>query len=286
MSNVIELQDVCKSYTDFSLDHLNLRMEEGTILGLVGANGAGKSTTIKLILNLIRRDGGSIRVFGRELLADEAAIKQQIGVVFDEPCYHEILNPRQIASYMRSLYKGWDDALFTSYLRRFSLPDTKNVKDYSRGMKMKLSIAAALAHRPRLLILDEPTSGLDPLVRDEILDIFLDFLQNDQHSILLSSHITSDLDKIADTIALLSNGRLLFHEGKDTLREHYTLVKGSGQLLSAIPPSELIGTRKNQFGFEALTANGNLVRRFPGLTGERPSIEDIMLYSTRGERHE
>lgn len=284
MSNVIEIQGLCKKYSGFQLDHLNLLIEQGTITGLVGANGAGKSTTIKLLLNLIRRDAGAIRIFGQDLLENEREIKQKIGVVFDEPCFHEILTPKQIGGYMRSLYKDWDDVLFSSYLNQFSLPDNKIVKEFSRGMKMKLSIAAAMAHRPRLLILDEPTSGLDPLVRDEILDLFLDYLQDEENSILMSSHITSDLEKVADTIALIDKGRLLFHEEKDVLREEYTLIKGSEEQLSRMRNEKLIGVRKNKFGFEALTKSHDIVRRYPGCTGERPSIEDIMLFYTRGDR--
>lgn len=284
MSEVIRIEGLCKRYNDFALDNLNLHIEEGTITGLVGANGAGKSTTIKLILNLIHRDAGTIRVFDRDNIADENNIKQQVGVVFDEPCFHEILSPKQIAKYMGSLYTDWDNTLFTSYLKRFSLPDNKLVKEYSRGMKMKLSIAAAMAHKPRLLLLDEPTSGLDPLVRDEILDMFLDFLQDEHHSILLSSHITSDLEKIADTIALIDKGRLIFHEEKDNLRDQFVLIKGGEDQLKQMDTNEFISVRKNHFGFEALTKNRNLLRHCPELTGERPTIEDIMLFYTRGDR--
>ncbi|NLN81943.1 MAG: ABC transporter ATP-binding protein [Clostridiales bacterium] len=282
MANVIEIRDLSKTYTGFKLDNLSLDLEEGTIVGLVGANGAGKSTTIKLILNLIRRDSGTVRVFGRDNIIHASEIKQEIGVVFDEPCFHSILSPKHIARYMRSLYRDWDDDLFVSYLRRFELPDNKKIKEYSRGMKMKLSIAAAMAHKPRLLILDEPTSGLDPLVRDEILDIFLEYLQNDRNSILLSSHITSDLEKVADTVALIDKGRLVFHQEKDVLIDGHLLVKGGKELLSAVPNEELIGIRENRFGFEALTKNKSLTRRFPELISERPNIEEIMLFYTRG----
>ncbi len=283
MSYVIEIEGLRKEYDGFTLQDLNLAVEEGTITGLVGANGAGKSTTLKLILNLIRRDAGAIRVFGLDNRAHEREIKQQIGVVFDEPCFHEILTPKQIDGYMGALYDAWDSRLFQELLERFSLPGKKAVKEFSRGMKMKLSIAAAMAHHPRLLLLDEPTSGLDPLVRDEILDLFLDFLQDERHSIVLSSHITSDLEKIADTIALIDRGRLLFHKEKDRLREQYVLVKGSAAQLEQIDPDLLVGVRKNEYGFEALSKT----RRLPSLNGlavERPTIEDIMLFATKGGR--
>ena len=283
MDNIIEIKGLCKQYQDFRLDNLNLTIAPGTITGLVGANGAGKSTTLKLMLNLIRRDAGSIKIFGMDNIADEAAVKKDIGVVFDEPCFHDQLTPAHISGYMAGLYPDWDDKLFRRYLQQFSLPDSKVVKDFSRGMKMKLSIAAALSHRPKLLLLDEPTSGLDPLVRDEILDIFLEYLQAEDHAILLSSHITSDLDKIADTIALLDHGRLLFHEEKDELRDKYVLVKGGDGLLETIGRDRMVGVRKNQFGFEGLCLRENLPR-MAGLETERPTIEEIMLFFTRGER--
>ena len=281
MSHVIEIEGLRKEFDGFALQNLSLAVEEGTITGLVGANGAGKSTTLKLILNLIRRDAGTIRVFGLDNREHEREIKQQIGVVFDEPCFHELLTPRQIDGYMGALYSAWDSRFFRQLLERFSLPEKKVVKEFSRGMKMKLSIAAAMAHHPRLLLLDEPTSGLDPLVRDEILDLFLEFLQDERHSIVLSSHITSDLEKIADTIALIDRGRLLFHEEKDRLREQYMLVKGSAAQLEQIDPNLLAGVRKNEYGFEALCKT----RRLPALAGlvtEQPTIEDMMLFITRG----
>ena len=279
MEAILEIQGLCKRYADFQLSDISLSMAPGTITGLVGANGAGKSTAIKLILNLIRRDAGNIRVFGQDNLTEEAAVKERIGVVFDEPCFHDILTPLQISGYMHGLYGRWDETLFRRYLSAFSLPEKKPVKDFSRGMKMKLSIAAAMSHGAELLILDEPTSGLDPLVRDEILDIFLEFLQEESHAILLSSHITSDLDKIADTIALLDHGRLLFHEEKDALRDKYALVKGSREQLAALE-DRLIGLRENRFGFEGLCLRQD-VRRLPELTAERPTIEEIMLFFTK-----
>ena len=283
MQPVIEIENLRKEYAGFALQDLTLTIEEGTITGLVGANGAGKSTTLKLILNLIRRDAGTIRVFGLDNREREAEVKAQIGVVFDEPCFHEILSPRQISGYMGALYPTWDPAFFRSLLERFSLPRDKVVKEFSRGMKMKLSIAAAMAHHPRLLLLDEPTSGLDPLVRDEILDMFLDFLQDERHSVVLSSHITSDLEKVADTIALIDKGRLLFHEEKDRLREQYVLVKGSTAQLEKLDRNQLIGVRTNEYGFEAL-ARSRRQAALSGLVVEPPTIEDIMLFYTRGEK--
>lgn len=278
--NILDIRDVSKRFAGFALDNISLSIQPGTITGLVGANGAGKSTTIKLILNLLKRDTGTIRIFGMDNIEDEMAVKQRIGVVFDEPCFHDILSPKYIGQYMSSLYPNWEQKDFKAYLKRFGLPEDKNVKEYSRGMKMKLSIAAAMSHHPDFLILDEPTSGLDPLVRDEILDIFLDFLQDERHAILLSSHITSDLDKVADTIALLDNGKLLFHEEKDCLRDNYVIVKGGTDQWARLDTGKLIGWRKHRFGFEALCRR-EVLRQLPELPYERPTIEDIMLYFTK-----
>lgn len=283
MQPVIEIQGLRKEYPGFTLQDLTLTIEEGTITGLVGANGAGKSTTLKLLLNLIRRDAGTVRIFGMDNLQKEREIKAQVGVVFDEPCFHEILSPRQVNAYMGALYPSWDPAFFRRLLDRFSLPETKVVKEFSRGMKMKLSIAAAMAHHPRLLLLDEPTSGLDPLVRDEILGMFLEYLQDEHHSIVLSSHITSDLEKVADTIALIDDGRLLFHEEKDRLKEQYVLLKGSAAQLEKLDPGLLIGVRKNEYGFEALSKSRRQAA-LAGLVAERPTIEEIMLFFTRGRK--
>ncbi|MCI8554754.1 MAG: ABC transporter ATP-binding protein [Clostridiales bacterium] len=283
MNPVIELHGVSKRYgrrDGFELKPLDLTVEEGTITGLVGANGAGKTTLIKLILGLIRRDAGTIRVLGKELQKDEVDIRRQIGVVFDEPCFHDTLSPREVGSYLRGVYPGWDDGLYRQLLERFGLPESKDFKTFSRGMKMKLSLAAALSHHPHLLILDEPTSGLDPLVRDELLDLFLEFLQEDC-SILLSSHITSDLDKVADSIVLIDHGRLLFHEEKDELRDKYVLVRCGEAELAAIDPDAVKGIRKNAYGIQALCLSREITLRHPRLTAERPTIEEIMLFFTK-----
>lgn len=281
INHIIEIEGLEKRYGDFRLEIPSFRVEAGTVTGLVGANGAGKSTTLKLLLNLIRRDAGAIRILGMDNVERETDIKQEIGVVFDEPCFHDLLSPRNIGSVMREWYKNWDDGRYARLLDRFSLPGDKPVKEFSRGMKMKLSIAAAMCHNPKLLILDEPTGGLDPLVRDEILDMFLEFLQDESRSILLSSHITSDLDKIADTIALLDKGRLVFHEEKDALLDSYAVVKGGSDQLAGLPGEELVGLRRNRFGFEALCRR-ETAGKHPELAAEHPTIEEIMLFFTKG----
>lgn len=282
MSHIIEIEGLEKRYGDFRLEIPSFQIEAGTVTGLVGANGAGKSTTLKLLLNLIRRDAGGIRIFGMDNVERENDIKQEIGVVFDEPCFHDLLSPRNIGRVMREWYKNWDDGQYTRLLDRFSLPPNKPVKEFSRGMKMKLSIAAAMCHHPKLLILDEPTGGLDPLVRDEILDMFLEFLQDESRSILLSSHITSDLDKIADTIALLDKGRLVFHKEKDALLDSYAVVKGGNDQLALLSEEKMIGLRRNRFGFEALCRR-DAARKYPQLAAEHPTIEEIMLFFTKGK---
>lgn len=284
MEAILEIQGLCKRYADFQLSDISLSMAPGTITGLVGANGAGKSTTIKLILNLIRRDAGSIRVFGRDNLAEEAAVKERIGVVFDEPCFHDLLTPLQISGYMRGLYGRWDETLFRRYLSAFSLPEKKPVKDFSRGMKMKLSIAAAMSHGAELLILDEPTSGLDPLVRDEILDIFLEFLQEESHAILLSSHITSDLDKIADAVTFLHEGHIVLSATRDDLMDAMGVARVSASQLTELQGGEALRVRREKHGCTVLVKDRRSVaRRHPNWVVEGVSIEEMMLLIVRGE---
>ena len=225
MENVLVVRNLSKRYDEFQLKNVSFSLPKGCIMGLVGENGAGKSTTIKLILNLINRDGGSVSIFGKDNLTHEKTIKEDLGVVFDESSFPDNLNAKNISLVMKNVYKNWDEGLFYSYLKRFALPAQKKVKDYSRGMKMKLAIAAALSHHPKFLILDEATSGLDPMVREEILDIFLEFIQDEEHSILLSSHIISDLEKIADYVTFIHRGEVLFSEAKDQLLEEYGILK-------------------------------------------------------------
>lgn len=284
MTNAIEINGLCKSYSDFSLDHVSFSLPMGSIMGFIGENGAGKTTTIKAMLNLIRRDDGDTRLLGMDSARDERLLKEQIGVVFDESNFHDNLKTREISSIMRRIYRSWDDALFEKYRKAFQLPAEKTVKDFSRGMKTKLCIAAALAHRPKLLILDEATSGLDPVVRDEILDIFLEFIQDEEHSILLSSHITSDLDKIADYITFIHQGKILFSEGKDDLLDNMGLLRCRTEDLRGLSSAEVLRCRKNQFGAEALVADRRrFCARHPGMVVDRLNLEDIMLFYVRGE---
>lgn len=280
--NAFEIEHVSKQYDGFALQDLTLTLPSGCILGLVGENGAGKSTTIRLLMNTVQRDAGRIRVLGTDVDSPEfAAVKEDVGVVLDEAYFPEVLNARQIGKVLRRLYRRWDPALYEQYLKRFALPADRQFKDYSRGMKMKLAIAAALSHSPRLLILDEATSGLDPIVRDEILDIFIEFTRQEEHSILLSSHITSDLEKVCDYIAFLHQGKLYFCEEKDRLAEEYGIVGGSAAQLAALPDGAVLRTQAGLYGSRALVR-----RAAAGRQGELPiepaSIEDIMLFMVKG----
>lgn len=215
MENILEVKNLCKSYDRFSLKNINIELPKGSIMGLVGENGAGKSTTIKSILNLVNTSDGIIKIFGLDVKEHENEIKEDIGVVLDDSFLSEYLNPTDINSIMKNIYKNWDKELFFKYIEDFNLPKDKISKEYSSGMKMKLKIAVALAHRPRLLILDEPTSGLDPVARNEILDIFQEFIQDEEHGIFVSSHITSDLESIADYITFINNGEIVLSKTRD-----------------------------------------------------------------------
>ena len=285
MKNALEISHLTKDYGSFKLDDVSLTVPGGTIMGLIGENGAGKSTTIKCILNLIRRDGGEIQVLGMDNLRDERAVKQQVGVVLDESTFHDTLKAPNVGKILSKIYKSWDSALFGQYLRKFDLPGDKMIKAYSRGMKMKLSIAAALAARPRLLILDEATGGLDPVVRDEILDEFLAFIQDEDHAILISSHITSDLEKAADYVTYLHQGRVALQGAKDELLERYgRLICARGDL-AAVDPGFIVGQRVSQFGCEALIKDRRaFARLYPGLTVDPVTLEEIMVFTVRGDK--
>ncbi len=276
MNYALELKDVSKNYDGFLLDHVSLTLPQGCIMGLIGENGAGKSTTIKLILDLISRDSGTITLLGRDNQEDLKSIKENLGVVLDESCFPENLNLSDIERIMKNIYRTWDQKLFRDYVERFSLPSKKKtVKDYSHGMKMKLAIAIALSHDSRLLLLDEATSGLDPIARDEILDVFQEFIQDEERSILLSSHITSDLEKICDYITFLHKGKIVFSEPKDELLEKYGILKCSAADFEGIDKTAISGVRSNNFGVQALVERNRISGNH---VIDRAGLEDIMLY--------
>ncbi|MEF9976515.1 MAG: ABC transporter ATP-binding protein [Oscillospiraceae bacterium] len=279
MNNSIEINSITKAYKDFVLDNVSFNVPYGSIMGFIGENGAGKTTTIKAILNIIRINSGSITVFGKDIKANAKDINKDIGTVLDGSFFYEGMEARDIAPVMRRLYKTWDDNYFTQLLSRFSLPANKIIKEYSKGMKMKLNLATALAHKPKLLILDEATSGLDPVVRNEMLDIFLEFIQEEEHSILMSSHITTDLEKIADYITFLHEGKVVFSKSKDDIMENYAVAKCSVEKADALPHELIMGRRSSQFGCELLVSDKTALRRKePDIIIDHASLDDIMTF--------
>ena len=279
--NAIEIKGLEKRYDGFQLGSFDLTLPSGCIMGLVGENGAGKSTTIKLIMNAIGRDAGEISVLGVDnRSAGFRDIKEDIGVVLDEAYFPEVMSARNVGKVMALTYKNWDAAAFEGYLKKFSLAPDKIFKDYSRGMRMKLAIAAALSHGAKLLILDEATSGLDPMARDELLDIFNDFTRDENCSILLSSHIVSDLEKICDYIAFLHKGRLVLCEEKDKLLEEYALIRLTEERLRELPEESIISRRASGYATEALVLRGGIPAAIPT---EHTSLEDIILFLAKGD---
>jgi ABC-2 type transport system ATP-binding protein len=283
MAPILEIEGLNKAFRDFALRNVSLTLERGYIMGFIGPNGAGKSTTIKLVMNLMRRDGGNIRVFGLDNVGREREIKERIGFVYDENVYYEGLTVTQMKRVVAPFYSRWDDAKFMRHLKEFELPPDKKIKELSKGMKMKFALAVALSHGAELLIMDEPTSGLDPLVRSELLEILQREMQDGDKAVFFSTHITSDLDKIADYIALIHRGEIVFVKTKDDIAEGYALVKGGCDLLDGDTRRAFIGLRENAFGFEGLARDRNEARRLFGgrVVIERPTLEDVMLYHTR-----
>ena len=282
--NAIELKGLVKEYPGFRLGGLDLALPSGSIMGLVGENGAGKSTTIKLIMNAIKRDAGSVSVLGVDNQSRAFSdIKEDIGVVLDEAYYPEVLNSRDVGCVMAKTYRHWEPDTYENYLQRFGLPQDKAFRDYSRGMKMKLAIAVALSHQAKLLILDEATSGLDPMVRDEILDIFNEYTRQEDRSILLSSHIVSDLEKICDYIAFLHKGQLLLCEEKDRLLEEYALVRLSRERLADLPENSVVGVESDPYGVRALVRRDMVPHDLPL---EHTNLEDIILFLAKGGTQE
>ena len=281
--NALELRHVSRRLGDFELRDVNLTLPKGCILGLVGENGAGKSTTIRLLTGELRPDSGTVSVLDAEPGSpDFRSVKERLGVVLDDAWFPEILNARQVGTMMAMTYGSWDAALYESYLTRFSLPPEKNFKDYSRGMRMKLSIAVALSHRPEVLLLDEATAGLDPIVRDEVLEIFREFNEAEDHAILISSHILSDLEKLCDYIAFLHQGKLLFCEEKDRLLESYGLFVGTRQQLEELAEDAVLSREDSGFGGVRAILRRDAVPACLPL--EKPTVEDIILAMVRKEQ--
>ena len=273
---LLEMKNITKTFPGVkALDNVNLKVEEGEIHALVGENGAGKSTSIKAILGLIKPDGGEITVLGENSLKLAADTKEKIGVVFDGLTFPENLTAKQLDKVMRGIYKTWNSEKFFGLIGKFELPFDKKFKTFSRGMEMRLMIAAALSHGTELLILDEPTSGLDPVMRAEILDIFLEFMQDETHSILMSTHITSDLEHIADYICFIHKGEMIFTEERNEMLEKHRILKCTDEQLDKIDKSDIIGLRKGRFQNEVLTANAE---KYPDIPADAPTIEEIMVF--------
>jgi len=283
MINAIEIKNLNKNYQDFQLKDVSFKVPKGSIVGFIGENGAGKTTTIKAILNLVKRDGGTIEMLGMDTLKDEKKIKASVGVVMDGCNFHDNLKTGDISKMLGSIYKNWNQKLYQQYLKKFKLPENKIIKEFSRGMKMKLQIAVALSHEPELLILDEATSGLDPIVREEILDVFMEFIQDEEHSILISSHITSDLDKIADYIVFIHQGEILLDQEKENLLSKMGVLKCGEEDFRKLEGDEYIRYRKNQFSFEVLVNDKVAIRKkYPEAVVDGVTIEQIMLFYIRG----
>jgi ABC-2 type transport system ATP-binding protein len=277
LMNALEIKDLTKEYKGFKLDNLSLTLPTGCIMGLIGENGAGKSTTINSILGLKKYDHGTIKVLGQDMNAE---LKQDIGVVLDEVGIPQALNIKNVRSVMKNIYSNWDDKAFGDYVKKFSLPDNKKFSDFSKGMKMKLAIAIALSHNAKLLILDEPTSGLDPLVRDEIIDILNDFTRDEGHSILISSHIVSDLEKLCDYIAFLHKGKLMLCEEKDVLLERYRFINATEEQLSELDPDAIKGKKTGKFSTEAIVDQELIPANFRTAP---ITIEDLFVFMAKEE---
>lgn len=281
MNNVLEINNITKDYKKFKIDNISFNLPKGYIMGFIGANGAGKTTTIKLILNMIKRDSGEIKVFGLDNIREEERIKEQIGVVFDECYYLEDWNLNDVEKAVGMFYKNWNSSIYEKYLKEFNLARDKKVKDLSRGMRMKLMIAVAFSHEAKLLILDEPTSGLDPVARDEFLDILRDYIEDEEKSVIFSSHITSDIEKIADYITYINNGKIIFTGEKDEFLEKYCIIKGGKEDITESQKKEIIGLRMHSTGFEGLIELKKAVGFSSKVIIEKASLDEIMIYMNK-----
>ena len=285
MENILEIKNLSKKYKGFELKNVNIKLPKGMIMGFIGENGAGKTTTIKSILNIINRDSGEIKIFGLDNKENERKIKEDIGVVLDDSFLSEYLNPSDINKIMKNIYKNWDEKLYFKYIEDFKLPKEKISKEYSSGMKMKLKIAVALAHHPKLLILDEPTSGLDPVARNEILDIFQEFIQDENKGIFVSCHITSDLEHIADYITFINNGEIIFIKTRDELLENYGIVKCSEEQFKKIDKKDYIKYKKNRYEYDVLIEDKyEFKKKYDISVIDKTSLENIMLIYIKGEK--
>lgn len=282
--NILEIKGLTKDYGDFVLDKLTFAVPKGVIMGLIGENGAGKSTTVNCILNEISKTDGNIEIFGKDYLSEEIEIKDKIGVVFDENHFPDIFTPNEIGTYMSGIYSNWERNTYVNYLSKFELSADKKVKDFSKGMKVKLAFAVALSHQAELLILDEATSGLDPIIRDDILDILIDFVQDENHSVLVSSHIISDLEKVADYITFIHKGKLVFTHLKDELVDNYGVISCGAMVFNNLDKSEIIAYRKEDYQYKVLVKDRHIAeKKYPKAIVVPAAIEEIMLFYVKGD---
>ena len=285
MENNIELHDVSKKYKDFELKNISFNVPKGCIVGLIGENGAGKTTTIKSILNITKSDG-IVKIFGKDIRKNEKEVKEEIGIVLDDSFLSEYLTAKQIDIVMSDIYKNWDNTKYMNLLKQFDLPINKSIKEFSSGMKMKLKIVTAMSHNPKILILDEPTSGLAPVVRNEILDVFRKYIEEDEtRSILLSTHITTDLEHISDYIIFIEKGKIVFDLPTNELLENYGIIKCSQEDFLKLDKKDYIRYKKEKYQCEVLVNNKSIIaRKYSMTTIDKPSIEDIMLFYIKGEK--
>ncbi len=286
MENIIEIKNLKKKYDDkFELGNIDIVIPKGVIVGLIGENGAGKTTLIKSMLNIIKIDSGEIRIFGKDYKKEEKEIKKDIGVVLDNMFFPELLNAKDINNAMKGIYKNWDSKLYFSYLKEFDLPDNKPLKSMSKGMRKKLEIVSAISHKPRLLILDEPTSGLDPVVRSEVLEIFQRFIEDEEHSIILSTHITSDLEHIADEIIFIDNGKKVLQKSRDEIIDNYGILKCDIDYFSNIDKKDIVTYKKTKYAYEILVEDKEQVsKKYHNCVIDKITLEDLMVLIIKGEK--
>ena len=282
--NAVEINGLTKKYDGFTLDNISFSLPKGSIMGFVGQNGSGKTTTIRAMLNIISRDSGSIKLLGLDNLKNEIEVKEQCAAVFDEIPFHDVLTANNLDLILSGIYTQWNRERFHEYLERFRLPAKKKIGKFSKGMKMKLQIAAALSHDAKLLIMDEATTGLDPVVRNEILDIFLEYMADGERTIFMSSHITTDLEKAADSVTFIDNGRLLLTGYKDDILDSHAMLRCTKKDLDEIPESDYISARITDFGADVLTADRSAAeKKYTGILTEKPTLEDILLWYVRSK---
>ncbi len=285
MENILEVKNLNKQYNDFALQDISFNIPKGMIMGFIGENGAGKTTTIKAILNIIKKYTGEIKIFGLDNRQNSAQINAEIGVVLDDSFFPEIMTPADIAKSMPKIYPTWDSALYQKYLQEFSLPQNKQIKTFSKGMRKKLEIVTAIAHHPKLLILDEPTSGLDPVARREVIDIFQNFIQNEECAILLSSHITTDLEHIADYITFINKGKIILSSSKDDLLNNYGIVKCTEKEFNQFAKTDYLKYVKNKYDYEVLVPNKKeFPKKYPIKVIDKITLDELMIIMIKGEK--